>query len=616
MILAECNYHIYDKKLLIIIRCFKHWRLELECIELLIQMFIDHQTLKTFMKNKQLTRRQVNYLDILFKFNFQIIFQSDKMNTKVNALIRMSLIDVSESTQRTEDRYQIILTLDRINILAIESEVDLYQWVKDVNRINELCNEYRQAISENKLKLHSTELKHCKIVDDVLFRKDLLWVSENMHMKLLKKIHDQSFISHSDNQRTIDLVQRFYYWSDHRATIKRYIRNCYTCQQSKTSKDSINELLHSLSISQKRWKNIAMNFITELLLSEDYNIICIIICWLIKKRHYVLCHWEDADISVEETVWIMLWNVYWLHDLSSSIVLNRDFEFVSIMWQSLCKRLKITASLSTAYHSEIDDQSKQANQDVEWILRIYCNYMQNDWAKWLSMIEFSKNFNIFLIISMTSFYFNKNFHSRMSFNSDTTDYKTTREHLEARKANDIIIWMKELLIFDRQQLKKTKQIIEAQINKHKRDVIYEVDDWVWLFSRNIKTTKLCKNLKDKQVKLYQITVKVEIFYHLRLSISMKQLHSMFSSKLLCSYLDDFLSKQHSESSKSLTIEDDEHWEIDDILNSRWYRDRIQYKVKWTRLDRNDEWYYVDKEEFKSSKEVLVEFHKLYSDKSH
>jgi len=79
------------------------------------------------MKNKQLTRCQVNYLDILFKFNFQIIFQSDKMNTKVDALIRMFLIDVSKSTQRTEDRYQIILTLDRINILAIESEVDLYQ---------------------------------------------------------------------------------------------------------------------------------------------------------------------------------------------------------------------------------------------------------------------------------------------------------------------------------------------------------------------------------------------------------------------------------------------------------------------------------------------------------
>ncbi len=113
--------------------------------------------------------------------------------------------------------------------------------------------------------------------------------------------------------------------------------------------------------------------------------------------------------------------------------------------------------------------------------------------------------------------------------------QSTCERLEVKKADDIIIQMKKLLIFDHQQLKKTKQIIEAQINKHKWNVIYEVNDWVWLFFRNIKTTRSCKDLKDKQLKLYQITVKVEIFYHLCLLISMKQLHSMFSSKLLCSY---------------------------------------------------------------------------------
>jgi len=77
---------------------------------------------------------------------------------------------------------------------------------------------------------------------------------------------------------------------------------------------------------------------------------------------------------------------------------------------------------------------------------------------------------------MIFFYFNKEFHSRMSFDSDTTDYETTCERLEARKADDIVIQMKELLNFHHQQLKKTKLIIEVQINKHKRDVIYEVDD--------------------------------------------------------------------------------------------------------------------------------------------
>jgi len=92
------------------------------------------------------------------------------------------------------------------------------------------------------------------------------------------------------------------------------------------------------------------------------------------------------------------------------------------------------------------------------------------------MVKFSDNSNIFSIISMISFYFNKEFHPRMSFDSDTTDYETTRERLEARKADDIVIQMKELLSFGRQQLKKTKLIIEVQVNKHRRDVIYEVDD--------------------------------------------------------------------------------------------------------------------------------------------
>jgi len=140
-----------------------------------------------------------------------------------------TIVTNSENTHALSENYKIILTFDRVNVLAIESEVDLYQQVKDVNKTNKLCNKYKQAISENKLKLHSTELKHCKIIDDVLFRKDLLWVSENMHTKLLKKIHDQSFIFHSDNQITIDLVQHFYYWSDHWATIRRYIWNCHAC---------------------------------------------------------------------------------------------------------------------------------------------------------------------------------------------------------------------------------------------------------------------------------------------------------------------------------------------------------------------------------------------------
>ncbi len=209
------------------------------------------------MKNKQLTRWQVNYLNILLKFNFQIIFQSDKINIKVDALTRMLMIDSSESVKDMNDHFQIILTLNWINVLLIEFEIksefetNLYQCIHLVNQKNELCNEYQQAMNKDELKLHDMKLKNCQIIDNVLIKKSLLWMSKQMHMKLLQEIHDQSLISHSDIKWMIDLVQRFYYWSDHQATIQQYIQNCHVCQWSKASWNDTNDLLQFLLILQQ-----------------------------------------------------------------------------------------------------------------------------------------------------------------------------------------------------------------------------------------------------------------------------------------------------------------------------------------------------------------------------
>ncbi len=84
--LAECNYEIYDKKLLTIIQAFKHWWSELKLTELSIKMFIDHQALTSLMKNKELSRRQMYWVQKLIDFNFKIMYCSDKQNIKVNAL--------------------------------------------------------------------------------------------------------------------------------------------------------------------------------------------------------------------------------------------------------------------------------------------------------------------------------------------------------------------------------------------------------------------------------------------------------------------------------------------------------------------------------------------------
>jgi hypothetical protein len=55
---TECNYEIYDKELLAIIRCFKEWRPELEGTGSLIKVITDHRNLEYFTTTKLLNRRQ------------------------------------------------------------------------------------------------------------------------------------------------------------------------------------------------------------------------------------------------------------------------------------------------------------------------------------------------------------------------------------------------------------------------------------------------------------------------------------------------------------------------------------------------------------------------------
>ena len=110
IILAECNYYIYNKELLTIIHCFEHWHSELEHTDLLIQVFTDHQALKIFMKNKELTHQQVRYLDILSEFNFHVIFQPGKTNDKADTLIQIF------NSEKKNLAYQTILTLNCVKV--------------------------------------------------------------------------------------------------------------------------------------------------------------------------------------------------------------------------------------------------------------------------------------------------------------------------------------------------------------------------------------------------------------------------------------------------------------------------------------------------------------------
>ena len=68
------HYEIYDKKLLAIINVFELWKSELENIEKLVQVIINHKNLEYFISSKLLSRRQTRWSEFSSKFNLKNIY--------------------------------------------------------------------------------------------------------------------------------------------------------------------------------------------------------------------------------------------------------------------------------------------------------------------------------------------------------------------------------------------------------------------------------------------------------------------------------------------------------------------------------------------------------------
>jgi len=170
------------------------------------------------------------------------------------------------------------------------------------------------------------------------------------------------------------------------------------------------------------------------------------------------------------------------------------------------------------------------------------------------MIEFADNNALSSVIFSTPFFLNKGFHPRMSFEPDVIEYKSSRERLQTAKAEDISENMNKTLKFARESLAKTREQMMKQVNKHRKEVDYEVESKVFLNKRNIVTARSFKKLDDKMLGSFTNLDLVDSSYKLELPESMR-VHDVFHPDLLRSVADDLLPGQKNEPSGSIVVND-------------------------------------------------------------
>ena len=91
------------------------------------------------------------------------------------------------------------------------------------------------------------------------------------------------------------------------------------------------------------------------------------------------------ETSVEELAQLFRDNMWKLHRLPESIILDRELQFTTEITKELNKILEIKTKLSIAFHLQTNDQTERMNQELEKYLRFFVNHQQKDWLEWLAL---------------------------------------------------------------------------------------------------------------------------------------------------------------------------------------------------------------------------------------
>ncbi|MBW0505210.1 hypothetical protein O181_044925 [Austropuccinia psidii MF-1] len=140
---------------------------------------------------------------------------------------------------------------------------------------------------------------------------------------------------------------------------------------------------------------------------------------------------------------------------------------------------------------------------------------------------------------------------------------------------------------------------------------------VWLSCKKIKSARSTENLSERWLGPFPILKKVRPHaYHLKLPSQCKSIHPVFYISLLEPLKTSTIPNRNQEPPFSIIIEEEEEWEVSQILDSNLKRRKLWYLVEWKGFSQDpgrSTW--EPTETLKNFPELFKDFHSLYPEKA-
>lgn len=300
--------------------------------------------------------------------------------------------------------YEYILDLDKHFIISKANHKDkicLYEFYRNMCRFKESIKEnMNKSINFHFILSTRDELNWPKLKDITahIFSniKCRLCFVNNFIIKLntqddiqtvLKEFHDNPLGGHEGLERTIKRIEERYSWKSMKQDVKSYIDKCDFCQKNKILRK--NKIpMKITSTSSKPFDKIYLDIVGPLPTTK-------------KGNNYILTIQDDLtkqflakpipEATAEVTCRAFLEIAICTYGVPMELVTDRGTNFVSKLFQTLCKLLKIDQIQTTAYHPQSNGALERCHRTMKEYIRSFVCSQLDDWDEYIPFFAFTYN---------------------------------------------------------------------------------------------------------------------------------------------------------------------------------------------------------------------------------
>lgn len=352
---AEQNYDVGNRELLAVKLALEEWRHWLEGASLPFLVWTDHKNLEYIRTAKRLNPRQARWSLFLSRFNFTLSYRPGHKNGKPDALSRRF------ASQGRPAEPDTILP-SRCVLGAVQFEIE-------------------SAV----IAAQSGEAGPSQCPGNRLY------VPYSVRPQVLQWGHSTQLSCHPGSRRTQAFIGRRFWWPSMKEDIRSFVQSCPVCARNKTSTRPPAGLLQPLSVPQRPWSHISLDFVTGLPPSDGNTTILTVVDRFSKSVHFIPL---PSLPSAKDTARLMVQHVFRIHGLPMEVVSDRGPQFTSAFWKAFCKLLGASVCLSSGFHPQSNGQTERANQQLETVLRCVASQNPTSWSQQLPWAEYAINSHI------------------------------------------------------------------------------------------------------------------------------------------------------------------------------------------------------------------------------